>query len=203
MPASLTKIELCLRVSRVLAVLADAHTTISCDNFMRSEWQRASRAAPPHTQPVLMFLPFIRLDDQQHVIVGWHNGAPGLDPGDRILRINGQDADALLAEWASEISADTDAGRRAQVARRFRVYLALHGIDAPYRLTVAPLGGPSRDVTILGDPVNYQFQGLPPAPVRPPVTVVNLPPAPPTVFKPIQLQNGFFDTGSSSRISPT
>ena len=140
-----------------------------------------------------MFLPYIRLDDQQHLTVGWHNGAPGVDPGDRILAVNGQDADALLAAWASEISHDTDAGRRAQIARRFRVYLALHGIDAPYRLTVAPPGGPSRDVTIPGDPVSYMFQDRPPAPARPPVTEVNLPPVPPTVFKPIQLQNAFFE----------
>jgi len=193
MPASLTKSDLCLRLSRVLAVLDDGHTEIACENLMLSEWRRASRAAPSHTQRVLRFAPFIRLDDQQHLTVGWHNGAPGVDPGDRIVRVNGQDADALLAAWASEISHDTDAGRRAQVARRFRVYLALHGIGAPYRLTVVPPGGPSRDVTIQGDPVNHQFEDGPPAPVRPPVTEVNLPPVPPTVFKPVQLKNAFFE----------
>jgi hypothetical protein len=193
MPASVTKSDLCLRLSRVLAVLDDGHTEISCDDLMLSEWRRASRAAPSETQRVMRFAPFIRLDDQQHLTVGWHNGAPGLDPGDQISRINGQDADALLAAWASEVSYDTDAGRRAKVARRFRVYMALHGIDAPYRLTVAPPGGPGRDVTIQGDPVNHQFEDGPPAPVRPPVTEVNLAPAPPTVFKPIQLKTPFFE----------
>ena len=193
MPASLTTRELCVRLNRVLAVLDDGHTGMACDNLVLSEWRLASRAAPPETQRVMRFAPFIRLDDQQHLTVGWHNGAPGLDPGDRILRLNGQDADALLAAWASAVSDDTDAGRRAQVARRFRVYLALHGINAPYRLTVAPPGGPSRDVTIDGDPVNHQFQNRPAAPPRPPVTEVPLPPAPPTVFKPIQLQNAFFE----------
>jgi hypothetical protein len=193
MPASLSKRDLCLRLSRVLAVLDDGHTEIGCDSLTLSEWRRAADASPPETQRILRFAPFIRLDDQQHLTVGWHNGAPGLDPGDRILRVNDQDADALLAAWASEISHDTDAGRRAQVARGFRVYLALHGIDAPYRLTVAPPGGPSRDVTIAGDPVNYQFLDAPPAAVRSPVTEVVLPPVPPTVFKPIQLKNAFFE----------
>jgi hypothetical protein len=192
MPASLTTRELCVRLSRLLAVLQDAHTEIACEGVVFNEWRRAADAAPAETQRVLRFAPFIRLDDEQHVTVGWHNGAPGLDPGDRILRINDQDADALLAVWASAVSHDTEAGRKAMVARRFRAYMALHGVEAPYRLTVAPPGGPSREVTIQGDPVNRQFENTPPAPVRPPVTVVNVPPAPPTVFKPIQLENPFF-----------
>jgi C-terminal processing protease CtpA/Prc len=58
---------------------------------------------------------------------------------------------------------------------------------------VAPPGGPSRDVTVEGNPVNYQFMDSPPAPVRPPVTEVNLPPVPATVYKPIQLKNRFFE----------
>ena len=194
MPASLTTSELCIRLSGVLAVLEDAHTELACERLVMSDWRHAADAAPAETQRVLRFAPFMRLDDEQHVIVSWHNGAPGLDPGDRILRINGQDADALLAAWASGVSHDTAAGRRAMVARRFRAYMAMHGIEAPYRLTVAPPGGgPSRDVTIQGDPVNHQFENTPPAPVRPPVTVVNLPPAPATVFKPIQLTNAFFE----------
>jgi len=194
MPASLTTSELCVRLSGVLAVLEDAHTGLACESVVMSDWRHAADAAPAETQSVLRFAPFIRLDDEQHVIVSWHNGAPGLDPGDRILRINGQDADALLAVWASLVSHDTAAARRAMVARRFRVYMALHGIAAPYRLTVAPPnGGPSRDVTIQGDPVNHQFEDTPPAPVRPPVTMVNLPPVPATVFRPIQLKNGFFE----------
>ena len=36
-PASLTKIDLCLRLSRVLAVLDDGHTRISCVDLMLSE----------------------------------------------------------------------------------------------------------------------------------------------------------------------
>ena len=193
MPASLTTRELCVRLSGVLAVLEDAHTELACESVVMSDWRHAADAAPAETQRVLRFAPFIRLDEEQRVIVSWHNGAPGLDPGDRILRINGQDADALLGAWASRVSHDTAAARRAMVARRFRAYIALHGIEAPYALTVTPPGGPGRDVTIQGDPVNHQFENTPPAPVRPPVTVVNLPPVPPTVFKSIQLKNGFFE----------
>jgi hypothetical protein len=193
MPASLTKSDLCVRFSRVLAVLDDGHTGVACDNMMMSEWERASHAAPAETQRVLRFAPFIRLDDQQHLTVSWHNGAPGIDPGDRLLMVNGQDADALLTTWASEVSYDTEAGRRARVARRFRVYMALHGINAPYRLTVQPPGGPRREVTIDGDPVNNQFSNDPPAPGRPFVAAVDLPSVPPTVFKPVQLKTPFFE----------
>lgn len=194
MPASVTANELCVRLSGVLAVLEDAHTELACERVVMNDWRQAAAAAPAATQPVLRFAPFIRLDDQQHVIVSWHNGAPGIDPGDRILRINDQDADALLAAWSSAVSHDTAAGRRAMVAQRFRAYMALHGIEAPYRLTVAPPGGgSSRGVTIQGDPVNHQFEDTPPAPIRPPVTLVDLPPVPATVFKPIQLKNGFFE----------
>ena len=192
MPASLTRSELCLRLSSVAAVLDDGHTGLSCEELVRNEWSRAASATPPESQRMLLFPPFIRVDDQQHLTVGWHNGSPGLDPGDRILRVNGQDADALLAEWAAQLSHETDAGRRARVARRFRLFLTLHGINAPYRLTVAPPGGPSREVTIEGLAVNYQFQAWPTIAARPNVTEVTLPPAPPTVFKPIQLENDFF-----------
>jgi hypothetical protein len=97
----------------------------------------------------------MRLDDQRQLVVGWPNGAAGVDPGDRLLRVNGHDANALLETYAREVSNDTEAGRLAEVARRFRVYLALHGINAPYEVTVAAPDGRSRDVTIRGEPVNY------------------------------------------------
>ena len=189
MPASLTTRDLCLRLGRVLAALDDGHTGIDCVRLMRDEWRRAAGASPPETQRLLMFPPFMRLDDQQHLVVGWPNGAPGLLPGDRILRINGQDADALLASWASEVSSDTEAARRASVARRFRLHLALHGIEPPYRLTVAAPVAPSREVIIEGEPVNYQFQERPPAPN---LVIDPFPVRPQTVLKPIQLENGFF-----------
>ncbi len=193
MPESMTKGDLCLRLSRVVAVLDYGHTSMGCYNMLVNEWRRAAAASPPQTQRVLRFAPFMRLDDQQHLIVGWHGESLGVDPGDRILRINGQDADALLASWAQEVSHDTDAGRRAEVARRYRVYLALHGINAPYRLTVAAPGAPSREVTVEGDPVNYQFQDRPPQPPRPLPDVTALQRTrKPAVLGPIKVDTAFF-----------
>ena len=193
MPASMTKGELCLRLSRVVAVLDDGHTSMECERLLMEDWRRAAAASPPQTQRVLRFAPFMRLDDQQHLIVGWHGEATGVDPGDRLLRINGQDVDVLLSEWAHEVSHDTDAGRRAQVARRFRVYLALHGINAPYRLTVAAPGAPSRDVTVEGDPVNYQFQDRPSQPPRPLPDITSLlRTRTPAVLGPIKVRTAFF-----------
>src|SRR5262249_45463635 len=86
---------------------------------------------------------------------------PGVERGDRLLRVNGHEVDELLTAWAREWSHDTAAGRMAALASGFRVKLALHGIDAPYRVTVAAPGGASRDVTIQGEPVNYLWQERP------------------------------------------
>ena len=206
MPASLARTELCLRFNEVIATLDDGHTSMACEQLVIAQWERAAKASPPQTQKVMDYSPFMRLDDQQHLIVGWPNDAPGVEPGDRLLRVNGQDADALLAAWAREVSHDTNAGRMAHVARRFRVYLALHGINAPFRLTVAAPGGPNRDVTIEGEPVNYFLWGRP-APVTPPVSapVAQGTPAAPTaapaiprasstpVAKPVEVRTSFFN----------
>jgi hypothetical protein len=192
MPASLSQAELCLRLSRLVAMLDDGHSSMNCERLVLLEWQNAAKAAPPETQKVRMFQPAMRLDDQNHLIVRWHNYAPGIEVGDRVLRINSQEADALLAVWAREESHDTEAGRFAELARRFRVQLELHGIKAPYQLTVAAPGGPNREVTVQGDPVNYMFQDRP-APPPPPNTQTS-PPAPATpVAKPVEVRTPFFN----------
>ena len=191
MPASLTRSELCLRLSRLLATLDDGHSSMNCHVLVLQEWQKAAKASPPETQKLRLFQPAMRLDDQSHLIVRWPAYAPGIEAGDRLLRVNGQDADALLADWAREESHDTEAGRRAVIARRFRVMLALHGITAPYQVTVAAPGAASREVTLQGDPVNYQFQTRPdpsPAPaVTPAAPAASAPPP-----KPIELRTPFF-----------
>jgi hypothetical protein len=116
MPASLTRIDLCLRLSTLVASINDGHTSMFCEELILREWERAYRASPPETQRVRMFPPFLRLDDRQYLIVGWPNDAPGVEPGDRLLRVNGQEADQLLAAWARETSHDTEAGPLARVA---------------------------------------------------------------------------------------
>ena len=192
MPASLTQTELCLRLSTLLATLDDGHSSMFCDSLVLQEWQKAAKASPPETQKVRMFQPATRLDDQNHLIVRWPAYAAGIEAGDRVLRVNGQDVDALLVAWARETSHDTQAGRMAQVARRFRAQLELHGIKAPYQVRVAAPGGPIRDVMVQGDPVNYQFQERP-APAPAPNTQTP-PPAPATpVAKPVEVRTPFFN----------
>jgi hypothetical protein len=172
MPAQLTTSELCLRLSRLLATFNEGHTSTTCNQLVSAEWRRAATASPPETQKVRVFPPYMLLDDQQHLVVEWPMFVPGLESGDRLLRLNGQDADALLAAWAREESHDTEFGRRTAVARTFRVQLALRGIEAPYRVAVAaPGGGAPREVVIQGEPVNHQFNEWPrpsPAVVTPP-----------------------------------
>src|SRR5215831_15517510 len=197
MPPSLGRYDLCLRLSELLASLDDGHTSMRCDRLVFDDWQRATKAFPPQTQTLRMFSPYLRLDDQQHLIVGWPNDAPGIEPGDRLLRVNGHDVDELLTRWTREWSHDTAAGRMAALASGFRVKLALHGIDAPYHVTVAAPGGPSRDVTIPGEPVNYLWQERPkppPIPVR--SSAVGGGPAAdntPVVAKPAELKTSFFN----------
>ncbi len=187
MPASLTRIELCLRMSRLIATMDDGHTGVSCERLAYPEWEKAAKAAPPETQKLRVFAPFMRVDDQKHLIVQWPNDVPGIASGDRLLRVNGQDADVLLAEWAREISHDTEAGRLARVARTYRVQLDMHGINAPYRVTVAAPGASGREVTVLGAPVNYIFQPPPPAaPATPAQTA-------PATTKPTELRTAFFN----------
>ena len=161
MPAQLTTIELCLRLSRLLATLNDGHTSITCSRLVSAEWRRAAMTSPPDTQRVRVFPPYMLLDDQQHLVVEWPMFVPGLESGDRLLRLNGQDAAALLAAWSRDESHDTEFGRRTAVARTFRVQLALRGIEAPYRLEVAGPGGAPREVVVQGEPVNYQFSEWP------------------------------------------
>ena len=193
MPASLAQTELCLRLSTLLATLDDGHSSMSCYMLVYQEWERAAKASSPETQTVRMFQPAMRLDDQNHLIVRWPAYAPGIEPGDRLLRINGRDADALLAAWAREISHDTEAGRLAQVARRFRFQLELHGIKAPYQVIVAAPGGPNRDVTVQGDPVNYLWEERP-APAPPPNTQAPATQTPgPPVAKPVEVRTPFFN----------
>jgi len=191
-PASLTQTELCLRLSRLLATLDDGHSSMSCDTLVLQEWEKAANSSPPETQQVRMFQPATRLDDQNHLIVRWPAYAPGIEAGDRLIRVNGQEVDALLAAWVRETSHDTEAGRFAQVARRFRAQLALHGINAPYQVTVAAPGGPNREVTIQGDPVNYMFQERP-APPPPPNTGPPAQSPSPPVAKPVEVKTPFFN----------
>jgi hypothetical protein len=191
MPASLSQTELCLRLSRFVATLDDGHSSVSCDSLVLQEWQQAAKTSPPETQKVRMFQPATRLDDQNHLIVRWPAYAPGIETGDRLLRINGQDADALLAAWARETSHDTEAGRLAVVARRFRVQLELHAIRAPYQVTVAAPGGPNREVTVQGDPVNYMFQERPAPPSAPNTQTPSAPSTP--VAKPVEVRTPFFN----------
>lgn len=208
MPASITRTELCLRLNRLLATLDDGHSSMRCEVLILREWQQAAKASPPETQQIRMFPPAMRLDDQGHLIVRWPNDAPGIELGDRMFRVNGQDADALLATWAREQSHDTEAGRLAVVARWFRVLMELHGISAPYRVTVAAPGAATRDVTIQGEPVNYLFQERPaPAPLIPPsnskpatqagalagTNPPSAPPPPPPAVKPIEVRTAFFN----------
>ena len=110
MPASLTQAELYIRLSTLLATLDVGHSSMSCEGLVLQEWQKATKAAPPESQKLRMFHPATRLDDRNHLIVRWPAYAPGIEAGDRVLRVNGQDVDALLAAWARETSHDTDGG---------------------------------------------------------------------------------------------
>src|SRR6185436_13331045 len=47
MPASLTRIELCLHLSRLLAAIDDGHTSMACNALFLREWKQAADSFPP------------------------------------------------------------------------------------------------------------------------------------------------------------
>jgi len=71
-------------------------------------------------------------------------GVEGVNPGDRLVSINGHGTDQMLAAMLSRAVGDTSAFQRAFVARRFAMfYWYLYGDTGQYDLVVEPARGSS------------------------------------------------------------
>src|SRR5262249_43002751 len=94
LPPSMTRADLWLRLAPILASLGDGHTNIAMpsDEFPRG---------------ALVFPPSVVQDDAGHLVVvaAFSQGAP-IQRGDRIVSLNGKDADSLVRAWTAEVSGE-------------------------------------------------------------------------------------------------
>ena len=126
LPASLSRSELWIRLAPFVAAFGDGHTNLA---LPREEARRLQDAG------ARVFPPSIVVNDAGQVVVS----APvvrdaGLAAGDRVVSINGMNADSLVRAWTSEQSGESERFRAANVAGSFRDLLLLHAIGAPYRI---------------------------------------------------------------------
>ncbi len=127
LPPSLSRSDWWVRLSPVVARFGDGHTNLGhpADDI------RAARA-------LLVFPPSVDADDdRQFVVSAPIDRSLSLQRGDRLVAVNGRNADSLMSAWMREFSGEADAFRAAQVAGTFRDLLFMHAIEPPWTLTIA------------------------------------------------------------------
>jgi hypothetical protein len=139
LPASMSRADLWLRLAPVLASLGDGHTGIA----LPSE-EFAHNGG-------LVFPPSVVQDDAGHVVVvaAFSRGAP-IERGDRIISVNGLNADSLLRAWTGEVSGESEKFRAANVTNGFRDFVFVHSIAAPFRIETQRADGSTRPVVLDG-----------------------------------------------------
>lgn len=167
LPDPVTWQELWFRISPLVASLGDGHTRLNYpgDFVLEQSWVTARETSggdknelprQAGTSVVKVFPPYILgLDDQQHLVVT-SEGSTGLRRGDRLLSINGRNADALLAEWVHRTSGDSQSRRAIVVADDFHRLLLVHSMNPPYTVAVADADGRERTVAVDGVPLAPQ-----------------------------------------------
>src|SRR5262249_37604550 len=97
-PATMTRSELWIRLAPLLASLGDGHTSV----YMPQEELARSLAAGTR-----LFPPQVAQDDAGHlVVVAAVARNVDIRSGDRIVSINGLDADSLVHAWTNEVSGE-------------------------------------------------------------------------------------------------
>jgi hypothetical protein len=143
LPDSARAGEVYLGFARILAVLGDGHTTVEEPPDASSSYYAAGGRAFP--------LGFAVGPDQHLRVSASLSPMPaGVSRGDRLLTVNGHDADSLLRVFMSETSAESELWRRRVAAQGFGGSLRLHHIGAPFEITVADSIGAVHAVTIAG-----------------------------------------------------
>ena len=128
-----TRIEAWWSMAPLVALLGDGHTGLD----VPAEEFKAARQGG-----VLAFPLRLGFDKRGAVRVERVYGSVfDIAPGDRLLRINGLDADSLTQAFLERMSGESVAFRRIQVAKLFRGLLWMADIQPPYRLDVEPAGG--------------------------------------------------------------
>jgi C-terminal processing protease CtpA/Prc len=156
LPETVTRAQWWMRLSPIVASLGDGHTEVSPPVDLIGQIAAASRDGKPASQREVLervrLFPSrsVAVDGNGHVIIASAGLADGIRRGDRLLSINGLDADRLLSELISETSGDSDANRAAAAVDRLTDLLSVHSIVSPYRLTVAGPDGVERTASIEG-----------------------------------------------------
>jgi Peptidase family S41 len=142
LPDSMTRIEWWIRLSPLVASFGDGHTNLAYPGEEIRQGQNAG---------VLVFPPSVALDeDARLVIASLFGTSADLARGDRILKVNGRNADSLVTAWMTEVSGESNVYRATSVTVAFRDLLLIHSIRAPYALTVGAVKGAERTVTLPG-----------------------------------------------------
>lgn len=138
LPDSLSRIEWWTRLAPFMAAFGDGHTNI---------WYPGDEVRRLVTAGTLVFPHSIGLDDDGHVVLTTLLGPDrGLSRGERVLAINGLNADSLIRSWTGEVSGESDAFRASIVIDAFRDFFVIHGVRAPFAVRVAGADAASRDV---------------------------------------------------------
>jgi Peptidase family S41 len=166
LPDMMTQEELWIRMSPLVVSLGDGHTGLSyptgpvMDPFLR--WLVEQRAPNKDVAlrlakayRVVTFPPrILGLDGDGHlVITSTDGGGTDLRRGERLVSINGRNADELLTEWSRETNGDSQAHRAVRVADDFHYLLLIHSMLPPYAVVVAVPDGRERTVMLAGVPL--------------------------------------------------
>ena len=140
LPPSMTRAELWLRLAPLLASLGDGHTSVY---MPREEFARMGSS--------LVFPPSVVQDEAEHLVISapLAREAP-IARGDRIISLNGMNADSLVQAWMGEVSGESQKLRAAYVTGGFRDFLSIHSIVTPFRVETQRGDGSKRSVALEG-----------------------------------------------------
>jgi C-terminal processing protease CtpA/Prc len=166
LPDSLTRNELWSRLASLVASLGDGHTEVpppiaflATLAAMYRDGNRPPEAVKPLERIRVFPAASVLVDADRHLIVTAPTLAEGISRGDRVLRINDQDADRLVADLMRETSGDSDAHRAIALVANLTDLLSVHSVVAPYRLTVAGADGQEHTVSTDGATMQSVIDG--------------------------------------------
>jgi hypothetical protein len=134
LPDSVRRDELFPELARLVALIGDGHTGV----FGSGDARRRYLAAGGRTFPISLDVD----EDDALRVAGAIGGLPaGIHRGDRLLAINGHDADSLLRDFMLEMSGETTWWRARSAAQSFGGLLWPNHIEAPFTLTVRAVDG--------------------------------------------------------------
>ena len=143
LPDSAARDEFYLGFARLVALIGDGHTSIGSPGEERQEYmKRGGRILP---------LGF-EVDESNAVrVTGAIGGLPsGIRRGDRLLSVNGHNADSLLRVFMLEVSGETAWWKSRIAAQSFGSLLLLHGLVPPHALELQDAEGTRTTVTVVG-----------------------------------------------------